>query len=185
MSKQFTLKPIFSEQTLTTLVQKYGLKRMTDTEIGTKLNAIFEEYILLALSEMGGTTEERNAAYNEAIWYLGKAQKLLLGQPHPASKMAQKLKEMSVTLSNVIQGGDNQGAERAKRFVEKNLVRKLKQLWEANTSAPFLHELYFDGHSAIEFLLDCFELASNSYPEIEWFKAVTPETASKMIRSIK
>jgi len=185
MSKQFTLKPLFSAEKLTTLVQHYGFRRMSEADIADRLQAIFQEYVLLALSEMNGTVEERNAAYNEAIWYIGKAQKLLTGQPHPAGKMAQKLKEMAGSLNNVVQGEGNQAADRAKRFVEKNLVRKLKQLWENNTAAPFSGELHFDGHSAVEFLLDCFTAAGAAYPEIDWFDSVTPEIAAKLIKSVR
>ena len=185
VSKPFTLKPLFSPEKITHLVQKYGFIRQTEEEISTKLHSIFEEYIVLALSEMSGSIEERNAAYNEAIWYFSKAQKLLQGQPHPAGKMAAKLDDMSKTLTSVIEGADQNGAERAKRFVEKNLARKLKQFWQSNTATPFTPDICFDGHSAIEFLLECFGLAAQSFPEIEWFSQVDAHTASKLIRSVR
>ena len=185
MSKTFKLKLIFNEAKITELVQKYGLKRMSNEELSAELHTIFEDYILIALSELSSSVEERNAAYNEAIWYITKAQKLLAGQPHPAGKMAAKLKDMCNTLNTVIQGEDNNGADRAKRFVEKNLVRKLRQFWQANTAQPFTPDIHFDGHSPVEFILDCFACAGASFPEIEWFDQVDASTASKLIRSTR
>lgn len=184
VSKLFQLKMIFSEADIDQLAIKYGLKRMSCTELSQNLHAIFEEYIVLALSEQGGSKADRDASYNEAMWHLLKAQKLLKGQPHPAGKMSQKIGDMVASLISVLEGSDH-GADRARRFVEKNLARKLKQLWQANTASPFIADLHFDGHSTVEFFLECFELAAKAYDEIEWFKQVTPNTASKLIRSVK
>ena len=63
--------------------------------------------------------------------------KLLEGLPHPAGKTAYRISAMKDTLDKLIEGRGDFSAERATRFVEKNLVRRLRDIWVANTATPF------------------------------------------------
>ena len=60
--------------------------------IGALLSFAGVGLLILILSENNSyTLEERNKLYNEAIFNLQQASKLLKGMPHPASSMSYKL----------------------------------------------------------------------------------------------
>lgn len=149
------------------------------------LEEAFNDYILLALSESGEQREEKSRVYLEAQFHIDKAMKLLQAMPHPAGKMSYRLGTMSETLTKIIEGGDQLSSGRAARFVEKNLVRKLRDIWLINTSTPFHAGIDGSGRNPRDFLMYCFEKAYAQYPEIEWFNAVTPPLADTLIKSVK
>lgn len=158
---------------------------MSVDDIESAIQAAFSDYILAALSEVSGDEDNDKRIYSEANYHLIKASKLLEGMPHPAGKMSYRISNMTDTLNKLIEGRLNLGAERANRFMEKNLVRKLRDLWVANTSTPFHPHGDGTGKNPRDFLLQCFAAASHNYPEITWFKAVDNTVADILIKSIK
>ena len=182
MVNRFTLKTLFTPEELTNLVQNFGFKRMSEKAIETTLYNAFSDYILSALTELGDNTEDNKKIYLEANHHIDKARKLLEGMPHPAGKMAYRLNSMMTTLNKLIEGKDNFAAERANRFMEKNLVRRLKELWKANTSTPFHSGGDGSGKNPRDFILTCFAAAGRQYPEIVWFKEVDYTIADMLIR---
>ena len=148
-------------------MQTFGFKRMTKEEFETSLQMAFSDYILLSLSELGGETEDHKRLYLEAQFHLQKSMKLLEGLPHPAGKMAYRISSMNDTLSKLIEGRGDFSAERATRFVEKNLVRQIRDIWTANTATPFHTGSDNSGRNPRDFLLYCFSAAGKQYPEIK------------------
>jgi len=185
MTSSFKLKKLFAPEEITNLVQNFGLKRLSEEEIEYSIQSTFSDYILAALSEMSGEEESHQPLYIEAIFHLEKASKLLNGLPHPAGKMSYRLGTMTDTLNKLLEGRINTGVERAKRFMEKNLARKLRDIWIVNTATPF--HAYGDGtgKNPRDFLLQCFVAAGKQYPEIQWFNEVDPKIADQLIKSIK
>jgi hypothetical protein len=111
--------------------------------------------------------------------------KLLEGLPHPAGKMAYRISTMNGTLEKLIEGRDDFAAERATRFVEKNLVRQLRDIWTANTATPFHSGSDNSGRNPRDFVICCFAAAGNQYPELTWFNSVDDEVADLLIKNIK
>ena len=85
----------------------------------------------------------------------------------------------------VLEGGSSFSAERANRFVEKNLVRQLRDIWMANTATPFHMGGDNSGRNPRDFLLCCFKAAGEQYPELSWFDMVDEKIADQLIKSIK
>jgi hypothetical protein len=185
MVTPFSIKKLFKPNELTKLVQNFGFKRMDENEIEAVLEKSFSDYILSALSELGDNQENNKKIYIESVFHIDKAKKLLEGMPHPAGKMAYRLSSMTTTLNKLIEGKDNFAAERANRFMEKNLVRRLKEIWTANTSTPFHSGGDDSGKNPRDFILQCFTAAGNNYPEIYWFNEVDHTIADLLIKSIK
>lgn len=158
---------------------------MQPSELCSALQVAFHDYIFLSLSELGEEIEDRAKVYLEAQFHIDKSAKLLQSMPHPAGKMSYRLIKMSETLKKLIESDDQSSATRAARFVEKNLVRKLRDIWISNTSTPFHAGLDGSGSTPSDFLLYCFEKAFKQYPEIEWFKNVNPALADTLIKSVK
>ena len=145
----------------------------------------FENYVLAALSEVGDIGQDHTKIYIEAIFHLEKASKLLEGLPHPAGKMSYRLDTMMNTLNKVMEGQDNFAAQRAARFMEKNLVRRLKDIWLSNTSTPFHSGGDGTGKNPRDFILCCFRAAGKHIPELPWFTQVNFAVADQLIKSIK
>lgn len=185
MANRFQLKKLFSSEEITNLVHNFGFKRMEEEEIAYSIQAAFSDYILSALSEISGDDDDNKRMYVEAIYHIDKAEKLLEGMPHPAGKMAYRLGNMIDTLNKLVEGRMNIGAERATRFMEKNLVRKLRDLWITNTSTPFHPGSDDTGKNPRDFILQCFAAAGKEYPEIFWFHQVDGMIADTLIKSIK
>ncbi len=185
MVNKFQLKKLFTREGLTNLVQNYGFKRMSEEEIEFLLQNAFSDYVLVALTEFSGDKEELKKQYLEAIYHIGKAKILLEATPHPAGKMAYRLSKMADTLNKLVEGKDNFAAERASQFMEKNLVRRLRDLWCSNTSTPFHVGGDGSGRNPRDFLLDCFKAAGKHYPEIIWFNEVDHKLADEFIKNIK
>ena len=185
MVNKFQLKKLFSPEELTKLVQNFGFKRLSEAETEQLLQNAFSDYILVALSEYGGDSEEIQKQYVEAAYHLGKAQLLLESMPHPAGKMAYRLTRMVETLNKLVEGNDSFAAERATQFMEKNLVRRLRDLWCANTATPFHQGGDGTGRNPRDFLVHSFRAAANQYPEISWFQEVDLMLADELIKSIK
>ena len=185
MVNRFKLKTLFSPDELTKMVQTFGFKRMPEEEVEIALQQAFTDYVLVSLSEQGGQADDHRKLYIEAEFHLNKAQKLLEGLPHPAGKMSYRLSSMITTLNKLVEGGNNFSAERATRFVEKNLVRRLRDIWISNTSTPFYAGSDGWGKSPRDFLLCCFSAAGEQYPELNWFKSVDEKVADQLIKSIK
>ena len=158
---------------------------MQPEELCAALQAAFQDYIFLSLSEMGEQPEDRAKIYLEAQFHIEKSAKLLQAMPHPAGKMSYRLMKMSDTLKKLIEGNDQSSASRAARFVEKNLVRRLRDVWSLNTATPFHAGIDDSGSTPCNFLLYCFEKAFEQYPEIEWFNNVDPALADTLIKSVK
>jgi len=182
---KFVVKKLFSAEDLHQLVHTFGLKRMAVAEIESALQRAFSDYIVLSLSELGGAGEDHRRLYMESQFHLQKARKLLEGLPHPAGKMAYRISVMGDTLNKLIEGSGDFSAERATRFVEKNLVRQLRDIWIANTATPFYAGADQSGRNPRDFLLRCFAAAGEQYPELTWFKSVDDAIADQLIRSIK
>jgi len=182
---KFVLKKLFSPEDLKQLVQTFGFRRMTVAEVESALQAAFSDYILLSLSELGSESEDHRRLYMESQFHLQKARRLLEGLPHPAGKMAYRLSTMIDTLNKLVEGRGNFSAERATRFVEKNLVRQLRDIWIANTATPFYPGGDQSGRNPRDFLLCCFAAAAEKYPELTWFGSVDTAIADQLIRSIK
>lgn len=185
MVNRFRLKTLFTNEALTKMVQNYGLKRMSADDIGDQIQTAFSDYILSALSEIGDSAEDRGRIYVEASHHISQASKLLEGMPHPAGKMSYRLTKMSETLRKIIEGSSSLAAERASRFMEKNLIRRLRDIWCANTSTPFHAGGDGSGRNPRDFILDCLGAAYVHYPEIEWFKEVDLVIADTLIKNIK
>ena len=185
MVKAFQLKTLFAPQELTKIVQNFGLKKRSAPEIGDSIHDAFRDYILSALSELGDQREDKNKIYIEARFHLEKGGRLLEGMPHPAGKMSYKIAAMVETLTKLIENSSELAAERATRFMEKNLVRRLRDIWISNTSTPFHVGGDGTGRNPRDFILQCFEAAGNQYPEITWFKQVDHTVADMLIKSIK
>jgi hypothetical protein len=185
MTSRFKLKNLFTEEEITNLVQNFGFKRMNNEEIIYTLQSAFSDYIIGALSEMTGDPGNDQKIYIEAAYHLNKASKLLEGMPHPAGKMSFRLGNMLDTLNKLIEGRSNLGAERASRFMEKNLVRKLRDLWVTNTSTPFHPYGDGSGRNPRDFILHCFSAANKQYPTVAWFSEVDYTIADVLIKGIK
>jgi hypothetical protein len=182
---KFILKQLFSSEALTQVMVNYGFRRMTPKEFEAAVQKAFYDYILLSLSENGGEAEDNRRLYIESQFHLQKAMKLLESLPHPAGKMAYRIAAMNDTLNKLIEGGSNFSAERANRFVEKNLVRQLREIWIANTATPFHVGGDNSGRNPRDFLLCCFKAAGEHYPELSWFNMVDEKIADQLIKSIK
>jgi len=185
MVTHFQLKTLFSSEEITILVQNFGFKRMTQDEIKENIQKSFSDYILSALSELNSDSNDNQKLYLEAVFHIEKARKLLEGMPHPGGKIAYRLSSMMDTLNKLIEGNDSFAAERATRFMEKNLVRRLKDLWLANTPTPFHSGGDDSGCNPRDFILRCFSAAGREYPEISWFSEVDFTIADSLIKSIK
>ena len=185
MVNKFVLEKLFSPEDLKQLVQTFGFRRMTANEVESALQRAFSDYILISLSELGGEGEDHRRLYVESQFHLQKARKLLEGLPHPAGKMACRISAMNDTLNKLIEGSSDFSAERATRFVEKNLVRQLCDIWIANTATPFHAGSDRSGRNPRDFLLCCFAAAGDKYPQLTWFKAVDNAIADQLIKSIK
>ena len=185
MVKRFTTKGLFSEDDVEFFINNFGLKRMKPDTLQTFLQEAFDDYIVLALSEQGDEREDKVRVYLEAQYNIDKASKLLESMPHPAGKMSYRLQSMSETLTKLVEGEDNFSASRAARFVEKNLVRKLRDIWMINTSTPFHAGIDGTGRNPRDYLLFCFDKAYAQYPQIQWFNNVTPQLADSLIKSVK
>ena len=99
--------------------------------------------------------------------------------------MSYKIAAMVETLTKIIENSSELAAERATRFMKKNLVRRLRDIWISNTSTPFHVGGDGTGRNPRDFILCCFEAAGNQYPEITWFKQVDNAVADMLIKSIK
>jgi len=185
MVKQFELKKLFTHAQITNLVQNFNLNRESATAIQDQIELAFKDYIISALSELTGSRDEYRQLYAEASFHLQKASKLLTGLPHPAGKMAQRLASMDTTLLKLVDGRIGNAAERANRFMEKNLVRKLKTIWENNTPTPFHVGGDSSGKNPRDFLVACFQTTGQHYPEIDWFVKLNILEADLLIKAIK
>ena len=185
MVNQFVVKKLFTPEQLSDVMATFGFKRMTKDEFESVLQKAFSDYILLSLSELGGESEDHRRLYIEAQFHLQKSMKLLEGLPHPAGKMAYRISTMKDTLDKLIEGRNNFSADRASRFVEKNLVRRLREIWTANTATPFHSGFDNSGRNPTDFLLCCFSAAGDHYPELTWFKSVDIKIADQLIKAIK
>ena len=91
MINTFVLKDFFSQEQLAELIHEFSFSDATVSELELAIREAFKDYIVSALSEMSGATEEHQKLYLEAIYPLERASKLLQGLPHPAGKMATRL----------------------------------------------------------------------------------------------
>ncbi len=185
MVKRFETKNLFDSSQITNMVQNFGLKRQEESDIQLALQQAFSDYILSALSEINGSTEEHRQLYIEASFHLQKAERLLDGLPHPAGKMATRLSTMEATLQKLIEGKIGSAAERANRFMEKNLIRKLREIWRNNTPNPFHAGGDDSGKNPRDFIVFCFHVVGTEYPELDWFKRLNRFEADLLIKAIK
>ena len=185
MVNHFVLKKLFTSDEISHVIEIFGFRRMTKEEFEAALQKAFSDSVLLSLSELGGETEDHKRLYIEVQFHLQKSMKLLEGLPHPAGKMAYRISSMNDTLSKLIEGRGDFSAERATRFVEKNLVRQLREIWMANTATPFHTGSDNSGRNPRDFLLCCFSAAAKQYPEISWFDSVDERLADQLIKIIK
>ena len=185
MVNQFVVKKLFTSKELSDVLAIFGFKRMSKDEFESALQKAFSDYILLSLSELGCASEDHRRLYIEAQFHLQKSMKLLEGLPHPAGKMAYRISTMKDTLDKLIGERSDFSADRASRFVEKNLVRQLRDIWMANTATPFHAGSDDSGRNPRDFLLSCFSSAGKNYPELKWFNSVDNRVADQLIKSIK
>ena len=185
MVNQFVLKKLFNADEIQGIIKNFGFKRMTVVEFDAAVQKAFSDYVLVSLSELGAETEDHRRLYIEAQFHLQKSMKLLEGLPHPAGKMAYRISTMMDTLNKLIEGRSDFSAERATRFVEKNLVRHLRNIWMMNTATPFYVGSDNSGYSPRDFLILCFTAAGKQYPELTWLNSVNTNIADQLIKSIK
>tara|TARA_S200000501_G_scaffold310876_1_gene301275 strand:+ start:380 stop:937 length:558 start_codon:yes stop_codon:yes gene_type:complete len=184
MIKRFELKKIFTEQQLKDLIKDFEFLE-TAHSLERSIQNAFSDYIINALSEMSGSTDEHKRLYIEAVYYLQKSQKLLEDLPHPAGKMANRLSTMVTTLNKLASDQQNISAERANRFIEKNLIRRLRHVWECNTEVMFFDVSSEHRFSSREYLIRCLNAAGRHYPEISWLARADYKSVDSLIRSIK
>lgn len=184
MSPTFSVKSLLSLPESESFCLNFGFKS-SPTQLQAAINDAFFDYIVLALSEEKESRQLRDQHYQEALYYLDKAKKLLQGQAHPAGSMANKLDKMVATLQKVMANQSDIAEDRAKRFVELNLVRKLRNVWQVNTNTPFYAGIDGSERSPHDFLYLCFRAASREYPEISWFAAVNDRAIDYMIRAVR
>lgn len=184
MRQPFSVKPLFNVSQSESLALRFGLK-VAPEKLITAIGDSFSDYILLALSEEIETRQQRDQHYQEAIEHLAAAASLLRGQPHPAGGMATKIDKMKSTLRKVIDNQSEIAEERARRFVELNLVRRLRSVWQCYTNTPFYAGLDGSGRSPHDFLRVCFDAAAVQYPEISWFSAINDRAIDFMLRASK
>jgi len=185
MVKRFQVDTLFSAQNTKALAARFQLYRQSTEEIESALEAAFEPYILGILSELSGVTDEYRKLYIEAQYHLDIAARRLDGLPHPAGKMASRLETMHTTLGKLIDGEIGSAAERANRFMEKNLVRRLRDIWTTNTPTFFHAGGDDSGRNPRDYLVTCFHTVAESYPEIEWFAKLNTHEADLLIKAIK
>ena len=185
MINTFVLKDFFSQEQLAELIHEFSFSDATVSELELAIREAFKDYIVSALSEMSGATEEHQKLYVEAIYPLERASKLLQGLPHPAGKMATRLLSMTETLKKLASGQQNIHSERASRFIEKNLIRRIKHVWDNNTKVSFFDYSGVDKGSPVRFVRRCLNAAGRSYPEIVWFASVDNARADNLIKSIR
>lgn len=184
MVTPFKLQTLFTKDELLFIQQNFGLKRASILVLEESFQNAFEMYIIAALTEISDDYGDHKKLFIEAASYLGQARKLLDGLPHPSGKMAQRLSTMISTL-NKLSEGDSSASERASRFMEKNLIRRLRDIWEANTSTPFHVGGDRTGRNPRDFLVYSFSIVARHYPDITWFKAVDHNLADLLIKRIK
>lgn len=190
MVKSFALKQLLTLEEVAEMVEIFHFrKRQFDAkELQQALQDVFSDYVFCALDEIGDMNEDKTKIYIEASYHLEKAHKLLEGMPHPAGKMSFRLSSMQNTLSKLIEGNDNFAADRASRFMEKNLIRKLRDFWQLATSQSFRagnSSGKGEGSNPRDFIIYCLQAAAKHYPEIEWFSSMDTKIADSMIRKIR
>lgn len=185
MVNTFSLKNIFLPDERQFIIDNFGFDNAKTVEIDDALHKAFADYIFNSLSEISGDETERRQLYIEANYHLEKAEKLLQGMPHPAGKMSYRIAKMSSTLEKLIEGNDNFAAEKANRFLEKNLMRRLRDVWQSNTSAPFRPGGDDSGKSPRDFVMFCFKTVSEKYPDIQWMRDVDLKLIDIMIKSAR
>jgi hypothetical protein len=184
MTERFILKEIVSLEDCQWLKQNFGF-RGAERELIDGIQNAFQDYVLLAVSEEKESRQQRDQHYIEAMYFIDKASKLLQGQPHPAGAMSQRLDKMKSTLEKVVANESEVAEDRAKRFVELNLVRKLRDLWLKNTNTPFYVGQDGSGKAPHDYLATLFRFAARSYPEVSWFSAVSPKAIDYMVGRVK
>ena len=185
MTRRFQLKTLFTSDELADFKANFGLIRDDQETLNERIQSAFLDYVIVALTETSGTQEDNHKLYLEAIYHIDKAKKLLENQPHPAGKMAYRLSAMTDTLNKLVEGKDNFSAERAQRFMEKNLIRRLKDIWTTNSSTPFHTGGDDTGRNPRDFIATCCSAAGKAYPEIIWLNQVNIKLADILIKSIK
>lgn len=167
------------------LIHDFGFTHVPADHLMALIDKAFHDYVILALSEeVAESREERNQVSVEAIYHLEKASKLLFGEPHPAHGMAIKLNRFIKTLKNITESKEADSQERASRFMERNLARNLKKVWESVSSQPFTLDKDPEQRGAFEFLRSCFHAARDTYPEISWFQGIDNKTISLLMKTI-
>tara|TARA_B110000003_G_scaffold223863_1_gene224364 strand:+ start:115 stop:669 length:555 start_codon:yes stop_codon:yes gene_type:complete len=180
----FELKDIFNDDFCELISKKYNFKENDNEEMRRDLEDTFKDFIILILSENNSyTLEERNKLYNEAIFNLQQASKLLKGMPHPASSMSYKLIKMSETLKKVTYGNKKEKTK-ANRFIEKNLIRKFIVLWNKYSSCKFLSEENKINYEVCKCFMECSKEVHRRFPDIEWFKDCEIEFTESLFENI-
>ena len=77
MTRPFTLKALFNDESVNYLIENFGFKRSTSEELTTRLQQTFGDYIIAALTELADGEDDRHKLYVEACYHLDKARKLL------------------------------------------------------------------------------------------------------------
>ncbi len=187
MAQRFSLKPLFSDAQAKLALEQFSIGLDTHQYCEAIQEAFFD-YTLLALNEVAiESLEERNRLFVEAQAHLKQASNLLRGQQHPAGPMALKIDKFVKTLQVVVEGRHTPAKEKAMRFVEKNLGRKLKQFWLQQSKLPFGPGSIKSnmGNNVTAFFKLCFEQASKAYPEIDWFAYHDESSINRLISSIR
>ena len=184
MVSAFELKDIFNDDFCELISKKYNFKENDNEEMRRDLEDTFKDFIILILSENNSyTLEERNKLYNEAIFNLQQASKLLKGMPHPASSMSYKLIKMSETLKKVTYGNKKEKTK-ANRFIEKNLIRKFILFWDTFSEDKFLSKENKINYKICECFMQCSQEISKVYPDIEWFKLCDIDFVESLFENI-
>ena len=184
MTSTFELKNIFDNKFCQLLCDVYKFDEQNLNIMSNELSDVFRDFIILVLSENNSySVEERNKLYNEAIYNLQHASKLLKGMPHPASSMSYKLLKMSDTLKKVTSGNKKEKSK-ANRFIEKNLVRKFILFWDKNSINKYLSPENKINYDVCKCFFECSKKISSVYPEIEWFRVCEIEFIESIFENI-
>lgn len=186
MAQPFKVRELFSLQQCEQMLNAFNFSRATAIELQQMIQEAFRDYIILALSEeLSDSREDRNRTYIEAAWHLEKAEKLLKDAPHPGNNIASKLERFIKTLRTISESQEGDSQMRATRFMEKNLARNLRNVWENASTQAFLTDKAEHTNNMTHFISQCLFAAKAAYPEISWFQGLNKKTITVLVRSLR
>ena len=96
-----------------------------------------------------------------------------------------KVKKVVLATQHNDMMNDFDSVEEEHSFIEKNLIRRLRHVWECNTEVLFFDFSSEQRFTSREYLVRCLNAAGKQYPEITWLSLVDQKSVDSLIRSIK